>query len=307
MRKHARLARGRGSVRAARGGAAPASSRTATPAPARSSRPRRSGHAAAGARRRRRAGTPSGRPRPCEGRRLPRHRRRRCGRGRRRAHVPRRERRALPASGRRGCAARALERRDARRERRATRSSSARRFGDLRAAEGGMVVVGVVGDKVAYVSSSLTGDTALAAQPALTAAQAWTKAAANVGREVSVLALGKRAAGRGLDELRGRRLAQPQRARLVAVPTPTSGVRPAWETLVVESTAAPRRPTALRRRGDRRGARPQGHRRAVALDRPRSSPARSRRSTAPARPTTARRRSRPARPSARSRSASRRR
>ena len=113
------------------------------------------------------------------------------------------------------------------------------KFGDLLSSEGGMVVVGVVGDKVAYVSSSLTGDTALAAQPALTAAQAWTKAAANVGRNVSVVALGQAQLGtaqQGADwtsfEVDG--FAQPQRARLVAVPTPANGVRPAWETLVVD-------------------------------------------------------------------------
>ena len=38
-------------------------------------------------------------------------------------------------------------------------------YGDLLASEGGMIVVGVVGDKVAYASSSLTGDRELAAQP----------------------------------------------------------------------------------------------------------------------------------------------
>ncbi len=108
------------------------------------------------------------------------------------------------------------------------------KFGDLLASEGGMVVVGVVGDKVAYASSSLTGDTALAAQPALTAAQAWTKAAANAGRSVSVLALGKAQQGADWTTFAVDGFAQVQRARLVAVPTPSNGVRPAWETLVVD-------------------------------------------------------------------------
>jgi len=108
------------------------------------------------------------------------------------------------------------------------------KFGNLLAAEGGMVVVGVVGDKVAYASSSLTGDTALAAQPALTAAQAWTKAAANVGRNVSVVALGGAQQSADWTSFAVDGFAQPQRARLVAVPTPANGVRPAWETLVVD-------------------------------------------------------------------------
>ena len=109
------------------------------------------------------------------------------------------------------------------------------KFGDLLASEGGMVVVGVVGDKVAYASSSLSGETALAAQPTLTAAQAWTKAAANVGRSVSVLALGTSRQSADWTSFPVDGFAQVQRARLVAVPTPTAGVRPAWETLVVDA------------------------------------------------------------------------
>jgi len=107
-------------------------------------------------------------------------------------------------------------------------------FGGLPAAEDGLVVVGVVGDKVAYASSSLTGDTALAAQPSLGAAQAWTKAAAAAGQAVSVVALGASAQLGGWTTFAVPGLAQPQRARLVALPTPSNGVRPAWETLVVD-------------------------------------------------------------------------
>jgi extracellular elastinolytic metalloproteinase len=108
-------------------------------------------------------------------------------------------------------------------------------FGDLPAAEGGMVVVGVVGDKVAYVSSSLSGDAALAAQPELTAVEAWSKAAADVGRSVSVLAIGAPQQSAGWTTFAVDGFAQPQRARLVAVPTPNDGARPAWETLVVDA------------------------------------------------------------------------
>jgi extracellular elastinolytic metalloproteinase len=108
------------------------------------------------------------------------------------------------------------------------------RFGDLLAAEGGMVVVGVVGDKVAYASSSLSGDAALAAAPTLSAQEAWTKAAANVGRNVSVLALGHAQQGPEWTTFEVDGFRQLQRARLVSLPTPTDGVRPAWETLVVD-------------------------------------------------------------------------
>jgi extracellular elastinolytic metalloproteinase len=108
-------------------------------------------------------------------------------------------------------------------------------YGDLLASEGGMVVVGVVGDKVAYASSSLTGDGQLAAAPKLTAAEAWTKAAADAGQTVSIVALGKPVTGASWTSFAVGGFDQPQHARLTAVPTPTNGVRPAWETLVVSS------------------------------------------------------------------------
>jgi hypothetical protein len=54
-------------------------------------------------------------------------------------------------------------------------------FEGLPAAEGGLLTVGVRGDRIAYASSSLSGETTLAAQPSLTPAQAWTVAARDVG------------------------------------------------------------------------------------------------------------------------------
>jgi extracellular elastinolytic metalloproteinase len=115
-------------------------------------------------------------------------------------------------------------------------------FGGLAAAEGGLVTVGLVGSpasgwKVAYASSTLTGDTALAAQPALSATGAWSKAAASVGRGVTLFDVGKAKAYAGWSAFGVRGFAEPQRARLVAVPTPADGVRPAWETLVVDNQA----------------------------------------------------------------------
>jgi extracellular elastinolytic metalloproteinase len=108
-------------------------------------------------------------------------------------------------------------------------------YGDVLASEGGMVVVGVVGDKVAYASSTLTGDQELAAAPKLSAAEAWTKAAANAGRNVSVVAVGRAMQGASWTSFAVDGFDAKQHARLTAVPTPTNGVRPAWETLVVSN------------------------------------------------------------------------
>jgi hypothetical protein len=111
------------------------------------------------------------------------------------------------------------------------------RFGGLPAAEGGLLTVAVTGDRIAYASSSLASATRLAAAPSLTAADAWLRAAADVGRGTSLVdVLASRQAGEWtLLAVAG--LAEPQRARLVAVPTPTRGVRPAYETLFVDTTA----------------------------------------------------------------------
>jgi hypothetical protein len=110
-------------------------------------------------------------------------------------------------------------------------------FGGLRAAEGGLLIVGVVGDDVVYASSSLTGDSALAAQPSLSPEAAWLRAAANVGFGSSIINIRGTKAHGGWTVFSVHGLAQPQRARLVAVPTPTHGVRPAYETLFVDQRA----------------------------------------------------------------------
>jgi extracellular elastinolytic metalloproteinase len=113
-------------------------------------------------------------------------------------------------------------------------------FGGLPAAEGGLLTVGLVGSpaarwKVAYVSSTITGDSGLAAQPSLSATAAWSKAAAAVGRGISLLSVGAAKTYGGWSLFAARGFSEPQRARLVAVPTPANGVRPAWETLVVDN------------------------------------------------------------------------
>jgi extracellular elastinolytic metalloproteinase len=107
-------------------------------------------------------------------------------------------------------------------------------FEGLDAAEGGVLTVGVDGNRIVYASSELTGDTVLAAQPKLSAADAWLIAARDVGGGTSIVNV--RATGRagGWTLLGVSGLAEPQRARLVAVPTPARGVRPAYETLFLD-------------------------------------------------------------------------
>jgi extracellular elastinolytic metalloproteinase len=113
-------------------------------------------------------------------------------------------------------------------------------FGGLAARQDGVLTVGLVGTpssswKIGYVSSKVTGSTGLAAQPSISAGMAWAKAAANAGIAVSVLGLRPLKDDREWKQFAVPGFAQVQRARLVALPTPLNGVRPAWEALVVNS------------------------------------------------------------------------
>jgi extracellular elastinolytic metalloproteinase len=111
------------------------------------------------------------------------------------------------------------------------------RFGGLPAAEGGLLTIAVKDDDVVYVSSSLTGDTTLAAQPRLSAADAWLLAARDVGHGRSLVNVQATRTSGDWTLIAVAGLADPQRARLVAVPTPNRGVRPAYETLFLDNTA----------------------------------------------------------------------
>lgn len=107
------------------------------------------------------------------------------------------------------------------------------RIGGLPAGTDGLLTVGLRGGRVAWVSSSVTGDTRInATQPALPAEEALRVAAADVGVELGGLRAEGRDAGwtafsrSGVDDL--------QRARLVALPIPAGGARLAWETIVMD-------------------------------------------------------------------------
>ena len=99
----------------------------------------------------------------------------------------------------------------------------------------GMITVGIVGGKVAYVSSSAVGDGNAPGGPSLTALQAWQKAAADVGRATPAANLTKLTDENGWTMLRAVGFSHPQRARLVAFPTIQNGVRPAYETIVLHN------------------------------------------------------------------------
>jgi extracellular elastinolytic metalloproteinase len=108
------------------------------------------------------------------------------------------------------------------------------RFGALPAGHDGLVVVGVVDRKVAYVSSSLAGGDLVGAA-SLSSADAYRRAAASAGRRVGdVREVGE---GGGWTTLRADGFARPQRVRLVALPIPGVGAIPAYESIVLDNAA----------------------------------------------------------------------
>jgi extracellular elastinolytic metalloproteinase len=111
-------------------------------------------------------------------------------------------------------------------------------FGGLPAAAGGTIALGIVDGSVVYVSSSLA-DGRLVGSPRLTAQEAVQRAAANVGRAVDRgdISAVRRAGGWTRMKVRG--FTNEQSARLVAVPTPQSGIVPAFQTFVVDVDAGP--------------------------------------------------------------------
>jgi extracellular elastinolytic metalloproteinase len=110
-------------------------------------------------------------------------------------------------------------------------------FGDLPAAWDGLLTVGVQHDgRVAWVSSSVTGDDEVQGLERLSPVQAIQAAAADVGFEVGALSL--------VEELTATTdwitfdsafVDDVQRARLMALPTPGEGVRLVWEVTLLQS------------------------------------------------------------------------
>ena len=107
-------------------------------------------------------------------------------------------------------------------------------FGGLAAGLDGQISVGVVGGKVAYVSSTLSPASTLSATATLSSEDALRAAAADVGVDVGEVRVTGDQGGWTL--LSASTQHQVQKAKLVAVPTPQNGVRPAWEVLVADDT-----------------------------------------------------------------------
>jgi extracellular elastinolytic metalloproteinase len=118
------------------------------------------------------------------------------------------------------------------------------KFGGQAAGHDGLITVGVANGRVAYVSSTAAGSQAAPAAATLTATQAWLRAAANAGVKATAADLGAVTKRDGWSEFAVKGLATPavpgakrqvgQRARLTALPTYTQGVRPAFETVVLD-------------------------------------------------------------------------
>jgi extracellular elastinolytic metalloproteinase len=111
------------------------------------------------------------------------------------------------------------------------------RFDGLAAGRDGLLVVGVVEGKVAYVSSSLARNTTLSGETRLSAEEALRAAATAAGIEPGALS-GERVQD-GWTVFDAGSLTHPARARLVAVPTPTDSARRAWETELIDNEAEP--------------------------------------------------------------------
>jgi len=109
------------------------------------------------------------------------------------------------------------------------------RFGALPATQDGLITVGIVNGNIAYVSSSSAGDGNVPGAPSLSPLDAWLKATADVGRSVSLTDISNVVGQDTWTVFTVAGFAQTQRSRLVAFPTPTSGVLSAYETIVLDA------------------------------------------------------------------------
>ncbi|MEJ7794222.1 MAG: M36 family metallopeptidase [Nocardioides sp.] len=107
-------------------------------------------------------------------------------------------------------------------------------FGDLLAGNDGLLTVGVQRDgRVAYVASSVTGDEEVSGSQTLGATSALQAAAENV--ELDLGELSPVEVPGPWTTFESTLTTDVQRARLMAVPTPTDGARLAWETTLLFS------------------------------------------------------------------------
>jgi extracellular elastinolytic metalloproteinase len=113
------------------------------------------------------------------------------------------------------------------------------RFGNLPTGHDGLLGLSVVGDKLAYVSSSIAGNGNAPGPATLSATGALQTAAADAGRQIALNQINEIASTSNAREFTVAGFSQPARARLVAVPTPLNGVRTAWEITLIDNSAEP--------------------------------------------------------------------
>jgi hypothetical protein len=107
-------------------------------------------------------------------------------------------------------------------------------FGNLPSAQDGLITVGIVNGNITYVSSSAAGDGNVPGAATLSGVDAWLKAAADVGRAVGPDSISGLVVKGTWTMFTVAGFSYPQRSRLVAFPTPMEGVRPAYETIVLD-------------------------------------------------------------------------
>jgi extracellular elastinolytic metalloproteinase len=109
------------------------------------------------------------------------------------------------------------------------------RFGSLFPTQDGLINVAIVNGNVYHVWSSSAGDQPAPAAATLTPTQAWLDAAASVNHIVPVANVLSAIVDKqnNWTVLKVAGFPQEQRVRLTALPTPTNGVRPAYEANVV--------------------------------------------------------------------------
>lgn len=107
------------------------------------------------------------------------------------------------------------------------------KFGNVPSGHDGQIAVAIRDGKIAFVSSSAVGSRPAPASATLTPRQAWTNAAKSVGRTVGSNAITNVRTSHSWTVFDVSGFAQPQRARLTAVPV-ANGTRPAYETIVLD-------------------------------------------------------------------------
>ena len=112
------------------------------------------------------------------------------------------------------------------------------RFGTLPAGVDGLVSVGVRDGQALFASSSLSRDSGAPAAPTRSAAQAVLAAAQDAGRTISPALIAERGRRGDWTVFEAPGFSDLVHVRQVAVPTPTDGVRAAFQVVLVDEQAA---------------------------------------------------------------------